>query len=71
MHRILRKFESTGDVQPLHPPVRLHLRKLDDLHELYIIGLIAENPGLYLSEMCQKIFEATNVVVSGPTLECV
>lgn len=68
VHRILRKFESTGDVQPLHPPVRLHLRKLDDLHELYIIGLIAENPGLYLSEMCQKIFEATNVVVSGPTL---
>ena len=44
------------------------MRKLDHLHELYIIGLLVENPGLYLSEICQNIHAATGVTVSGSTV---
>ena len=44
------------------------LRKLDDLHETYILGLVADNPGLYLSEIAQRIKEATNTTVNGSTV---
>ena len=66
VHRILRRFEATGDVQPTGRSARD--RKLDHLHELHIIGLIAENPGVYLDEICRVIFEATNVSVSSSTI---
>jgi transposase len=33
VHRILKRFESTGNVQPTDQATRY--RKLDDLHELY------------------------------------
>jgi transposase len=67
-HKLFKKFEDTGDVVPKTYPAKLEWRKLDDLHELYIIGLVAENPGLYLREMCQKIYDATGVRVSDSTL---
>ena len=46
------------------------MRKLDDLHELYIVGLLMTNPGMYmyLNEICQKIKGATGITVSGPTV---
>lgn len=53
VYRILSRFESTGDVRPTTRTTRY--RKLDELHDLYVIGLVAENPGLYLEEMCQKM----------------
>ena len=34
---------------------------MDDLHQLYILGVIANNPGLYLHEITSRIKEATNV----------
>ena len=40
-------------------------RKLDELHEHYILGMIADNPGLYLNEITSRIKEATNVVADG------
>ena len=43
--------------------------KLDEYCELYsIIALLLENPGLYLAEMCQKIEQATGLIVSRATL---
>lgn len=47
---------------------RPNCRKLDEIHELFIIGLIMENPDVYLIEICQKIFEATGTNVSGSTV---
>ena len=67
-HRIFKRFESTGDVAPLGRGARPGKRKLDDHHELLIIGLITENPGITLQEVCLKIKEATYVHVSGPTV---
>ena len=67
-HRIYKRFENTGDVAALKQPSRGSARKLDDLHELLIIGLVAENPCIYLSEICQVIYEATFVKVSGSTV---
>ena len=67
-HRIFKKFELTGDVTPLKRSARMDSQKLDEHHELYILGLVAENPGVTLREICSKIEEATNVSVSGPTV---
>lgn len=67
-HRIYTKFVDTGEVSPAPRRPRPDSRKLDDLHELFIIAIIAENPTLYLSEICSKIYEITNVTVSASTV---
>lgn len=67
-HRIFTRFQNTGEVAPLQPSSQEGLRKLDDHHELFIIGMIHENPCLYLSEICQAIKDATGVIVSGSTV---
>ena len=43
-------------------------RKLDDLHEIYILGMVADKPSLYLSEIARRIAEATNILVDGSTV---
>ena len=40
-HRIYKRFENTGDVAALKQPSRESTRKLDDLHELLIMGLVS------------------------------
>ena len=67
-HRIYTRFVDTGDVSPATRRQRPESRKLDDLHELFIIAIISENPTLYLSEICSKINEVTSVTVSAPTV---
>ena len=62
------RYEETGDVVAHKQPNRPDKRKLDNLHELYIIGLVHENPALYLQEICAKIFEATCVSITGSTV---
>ena len=59
-HRLCSRYEETGDVAP---KTQHDSRKLDNLHELYVIALIHQNPVLYLHEICAKIFEATGVTV--------
>lgn len=69
-HRIFKRFMDTGDVSAtVQKGVPRHsLRKLDQYHELYILCMISENPGLYLAEICQQIQNSTNVSVSGSTV---
>ncbi|MBA4719389.1 MAG: IS630 family transposase [Nitrosopumilus sp.] len=67
-HRLYGRYVQTGDVAPTSQPKRLDNRKVDGLHELYIIALVHENPAVYLCEICSKIKEATGVVVSGSTV---
>ena len=64
-HRIFAKFEATGEVAPSKQPKRPASRKIDDLHELYIIGILHENPAMYLHEICHIIFEVTGVSVTS------
>ena len=66
--RLYKKYESTGDVVPKSKGERIHCRKLDNHHELYILALVHENPAIYLNEIRSKIEEATGVAVSGPTV---
>ena len=65
---IMQHFEATGCVDPKVQPSREDQRKLDDCHELYILGLIYNNPTLELHEICNKVEEISAVVVSGPTI---
>ena len=64
-HRIFTRFKLTGEVTPKPQPQRPNKRKLDDHHELLIIGIILDNPW---REICAIIKDATGVVVSGPTV---
>ena len=69
-HCIFARFKNTGEISPTcrRGKSRPISRKLDNLHEIYILGLVADNPGLYLSEIARKISEATDVVVDGSTV---
>ena len=61
---------DTGDLSQHKRNGKRHTsnRKLDELHELYILGMLADNPGLYLNEITSRIKEATNIVVDGSTV---
>ena len=60
-------FETTRDVEPkLSGPRRL--RKLDDHMELLILGLILDNPSLYLSEVCEMVEDLSGILVSQATI---
>ena len=63
-----KRFEDSGDVAPSKQSSRLHVRKLDEHHELLIIAIVMENPCMYLREICQRIEEATHTRVSGSTV---
>ena len=56
-HRIFKRFEDTGDVTVSKQQSRPCYWKLDDLHELFIIAIVMENPCMYLTEICEAIFE--------------
>ena len=43
------------------------MRRLDDHHELLILGAVFSNPSLYLQELCELVRVATGVSVSGST----
>ena len=45
-----------------------YLRSLNQRCELYVVGLIIENPSLYLAEICQHIFDVYALTVSPSTV---
>ena len=53
VHDHFKRFEDTGDVLPI--PIQGGKRILNDNQELLLIGLLLDNPALYLNEVCQKI----------------
>ena len=68
-YRLYKRFVLTGELSSeKKSKSRPNSRKLDEFHEFYILGLVIENPGLYLIEICKKIQAATGAVVSGPTV---
>ena len=54
-YRICSRFDVTGEVQPTLNKHRPYLQRLDQQSQLYVVGLIMENPALYLAEICQHI----------------
>ena len=67
-HRIFTRFKVTGKVAPRKRVSSSSLTKLDDYHVLLIMGIILNNPCVYLREICKIIEEATGTVVSGATV---
>ncbi len=68
--RLYKRFVATGELSPPQRACRPNARKLDEYHELYIMPPLIDNPGLYLSEICLAIKDATgvNLIVSGSTV---
>lgn len=50
---VCKLFEETGSVSPGKPD-RSNTRSLSKYAELYVVGLLIENPGLYLGVMCHN-----------------
>ncbi len=67
VRNICKKFDETGDVNPLAPDLE-HTRVLSGEQELFIIALLYDNPSLYLSEICQQVLEVFGIRVSYPTV---
>jgi len=68
-HRTYMLFERTGKVDPVDSSSgREELRKLDRSGELYVIGLILENPSIYLHEVCQELKECFDFAISPSTI---
>ena len=67
-HRIYQQFARTGDVEPARRKARPELRALDEHNELLVIGIIMENPTVYLEEICKRILSITNIAVAPPTI---
>ena len=55
MYRIYRLFEESGTVD--HPWKRLDCRRLDLHRELHVVGVILENPSMYLRELCLEVMQ--------------
>ena len=60
---IFKRFRDTGEVDPKPATKRESLRKLDNHHRLYVIGLIMASPDLHLSELISKVHEITGITV--------
>ena len=68
VHNVWDTFVATGDVSAKKAPVRVAQRVLDDYHEILVIGLLLNQPDMYLRELCQHITNTTGVIVSEPTI---
>ena len=68
--RIYRLFEESGTVNPLSPRKRLDCRRLDLRRpsELYVVGVILENPSMYLGELCVEIMHVFGIEISPSTV---
>ena len=66
-YRICARFDATGEVQPTlkHGP---YLQRLDQQSQLYVVGLIMENPALYLAEIYQHLHEVFALNVTPSTV---
>ena len=66
VYNIWRQFDETGTVVPRPHPS--HERKLSSLDETFIIGIVLENPAVYLREIAQSVEEVLMKQVSPSTI---
>ena len=55
-------------MDPLSPQKRLDCRRLDLRSELYVVGVILENPSMYLGELCVEIMHVFGIEISPSTV---
>ncbi len=63
---IWRRFDETGTVKP--KPYQQHERTLSSLDEIFIIGIVLENPSVYLREIALAVEEVLMKEVSPSTI---
>lgn len=69
VHRVCARFELTGSVEAAKRQKRRNdVRRLDERNELFVIGLVVDNPTWYLGELCRKVYEVCDVHVSPATV---
>lgn len=54
VHRTFSSFDKSGSVAPSRIS-RKHLWKLSESSELFVVGVILNNPTMYLGEVCREI----------------
>ena len=67
VHNHFKRFQLTGEVTPTVCN-RDSTRMLSEHDELIIVGLLLDDPSMYLSEVCQKISMFTGLEVSPATI---
>lgn len=55
VRRIVERFEASGDVSKNKYPSAAAFRKITEPAELYIMNLVLERPGIYLSEIAEEL----------------
>ena len=55
-------------MDPLSPRKRLDCWRLDLRSELYVVGVILENPSMYLGELCVEIMHVFGIEISPSTV---
>ena len=70
VYRVYHLFKITDDVQPKlrKGVIRLEAGKLNNSLEFFIVGPIIEQPGSYLSEVCEAVLQIIGVSVSEATI---
>ena len=66
--RIYTKFVQTGTIDPIKLVERRDIRRLDEHQELHVIGLILNEPFMYLGELCQQIQSDFGLEVSPASI---
>ena len=66
-YNVCKLFEDTGSVNcaSIHNENK---NILNDRQELWIMGLLVDNPSLYLGELCQKVYHMFDIEVSPLTI---
>ena len=67
VHNHFKRFQQTGEVAPTVSN-RESTRALSEHDELVIVGLLLDDPSMYLNEVCQKIVTLTGIEVSPATV---
>ena len=67
VHNVYRHFKETGEVAPAKADYQ-DRGVLNSHQQLIVIGLLLENPGLYLGEVCGVVADVTGVHVSASTI---
>jgi len=67
VYNICKLFEATGSVNP-KIAICEDKRLFDGQQELYIMGMVVDNPSLYLGELCQKVSQLLHITASPSTI---
>ena len=67
-HSIYSLFERTGSVDPPTSKHKEYMRALGPVNEVFILGIILENPSMYLYEVCEEISETLYISISPSSI---